>query len=100
LPGGNAACGLPICCRTNQGPPLNPNAAAGYWGNGGCDIPMHHFENTLQQIKNTHKVKNLSFSIGWHGNVYLIKNGGQKEGPYINDKKKISSKRYVQVSGS
>lgn len=64
LPGGNAACGLPLCCRINQGPPLNPDAAAGYWGNGGCDVPMHHFENTLEQIKKTHKVKNPSFSIG------------------------------------
>ncbi|XP_023725625.1 sphingomyelin phosphodiesterase [Cryptotermes secundus] len=59
LPGGNAACGLPICCRINQGPPPSPDAAAGYWGNGGCDIPMHHFENTLKQIKNTHE--NIDF---------------------------------------
>jgi hypothetical protein len=62
LPGGNTACGAPMCCRSTQGSPPSPEAAAGYWGDyRGCDIPMHHFENTVQQIKTAHQVNNHYF---------------------------------------
>lgn len=64
LVGGNTACGQPMCCRSVQGPPPTPEAAAGYWGDQrGCDIPMHHFEATLQQIKTAHPVVNHCFNV-------------------------------------
>ncbi|KDR09868.1 Sphingomyelin phosphodiesterase [Zootermopsis nevadensis] len=60
LVGGNTACGQPMCCRSVQGSPPNEEAAAGYWGdNRGCDIPLHHFVATLQQVKAAHQ--NIDF---------------------------------------
>ncbi|KAJ4436564.1 hypothetical protein ANN_16597 [Periplaneta americana] len=56
LTDGNAVCGEPMCCRSVQGNPGNPDAAAGFWGDyRECDTPWHAFEDTLQQIKKTHE---------------------------------------------
>lgn len=57
LPGGNAECDAPMCCRNDQGQPSNPEAAAGYWGDYNCDTPWNVFDDTLKQIKKTHPVK-------------------------------------------
>lgn len=52
LLGGNAVCKAPMCCRSDQGPPENSNAAAGYWGDyRSCDTSWNTFNNTVQQIK-------------------------------------------------
>jgi hypothetical protein len=60
LPDGNAVCNAPMCCRSDQGPPANPSAAAGYWGDyRDCDTPWNAFNDTVQQIKRTHQVRNL-----------------------------------------
>ena len=57
MPQGNAECGATMCCRSDQGIPDRPEAAAGYWGDyRDCDIPWHTVQNTLQQIKQNHKV--------------------------------------------
>ncbi|PNF14903.1 hypothetical protein B7P43_G04321 [Cryptotermes secundus] len=56
LPGGNAVCGKPMCCRSSQGSPENRDASAGYWGDyRSCDTPWNIFEDTVQQIKRTHQ---------------------------------------------
>jgi hypothetical protein len=50
-----------MCCRNTQGNPKNPAAAAGYWGEyRKCDTPWKVLEDTLQQVKKTHQVKNRS----------------------------------------
>jgi hypothetical protein len=47
-----------MCCRSTQGSPKNPAAAAGYWGDyRNCDTPWNVFEDTLQQVKKIHQVK-------------------------------------------
>jgi hypothetical protein len=57
MPNGNAECNAVMCCRRDQGQPETPDAAAGYWGDyRDCDIPWHTVQNTLQQIKESHKV--------------------------------------------
>lgn len=57
MPNGNAECGATMCCRSDQGKPDRPEAAAGYWGDyRDCDIPWQTVQNTLQQIKQSHKV--------------------------------------------
>jgi hypothetical protein len=57
VPNGNAECGAIMCCRSDQGKPDRPEAAAGYWGDyRGCDIPWQTVQNTLQPIKQSHKV--------------------------------------------
>jgi len=30
--GANSDCGKPLCCRSDSGPPLTPDKAAGKWG--------------------------------------------------------------------
>ena len=56
-PNGNAECGATMCCRSDQGNPDRQEAAAGYWGDyRHCDIPWQTVQNTLQQIKQSHKV--------------------------------------------
>jgi hypothetical protein len=53
-----------MCCRSIQGSPESPEAAAGYWGDyRACDTPWNVFVDTLQQIKKTHQVKNILFNI-------------------------------------
>lgn len=60
LPGGNAVCDAPMCCRSDQGTPVNPDAAAGFWGDyRSCDLPWNVFQDTVQQIKKTHQVNFL-----------------------------------------
>jgi hypothetical protein len=61
LPGGNAECDAPMCCRSDQGLPPTPEAEAGYWGAFTCDTPWNVFDETLKQIQTTHPVKNHVF---------------------------------------
>jgi sphingomyelin phosphodiesterase len=54
--GGNAECDEPTCCRFDQGTPENATGAAGYWGDyRDCDLPMHAFQNLIDQAS-THTV--------------------------------------------
>jgi sphingomyelin phosphodiesterase len=56
-PGNDASCGEEICCRAEHGLPSNSDDAAGYWGDyRDCDMPVHTFENLVQQAA-THTVK-------------------------------------------
>jgi hypothetical protein len=57
LPGGNAECNEPMCCRSDQGLPSTPEAEAGYWGAFTCDTPWNVFDDTMTQIKKAHPVK-------------------------------------------
>ncbi|XP_059469122.1 sphingomyelin phosphodiesterase-like [Neocloeon triangulifer] len=53
--GGNAACDEPTCCRFDQGDPINSTGAAGYWGDyRDCDLPVHAFENLIDQASSAH----------------------------------------------
>jgi hypothetical protein len=61
LPGGNAECDAPMCCRNDQGLPPRPEAAAGYWGAYTCDTPWNVFDETMMQIKKAHQVKTHAF---------------------------------------
>jgi hypothetical protein len=48
-----------MCCRYDQGPPEDPGAATGYWGDyRNCDTPWSTFNDIVQQIKRTHQVRN------------------------------------------
>ncbi|KAF4523738.1 hypothetical protein B566_EDAN013855 [Ephemera danica] len=50
VPGGDAECGEPTCCRFDQGAPDNSSGAAGYWGDyRDCDLPLHTYSNLVQQ---------------------------------------------------
>ena len=63
LPGGNAECDAPMCCRSDQGQPPRPEAAAGYWGAFTCDAPWNIFDDTMKQINKSHPVrKNMRYS--------------------------------------
>jgi len=57
LPGGNAECDAPMCCRSDQGLPPRPEAEAGYWGSYTCDAPWNVFDDTMKQIKKALPVK-------------------------------------------
>jgi hypothetical protein len=39
LPGTDAACNMPLCCRLENGYPADPTNAAGEWGSYLCDPP-------------------------------------------------------------
>ena len=61
-PDGNAECGEPMCCRSKQGTPKTPEAAAGFWGDYRyCDLSWHAFEDALAQIKKAHTVGSFTF---------------------------------------
>ncbi|KAH1028917.1 hypothetical protein HUJ05_002236 [Dendroctonus ponderosae] len=53
---GVSNCGYPVCCKANLGNPTR-GRDAGSWGDYNCDTPPWLFENTLNFIKNTHKVR-------------------------------------------
>ncbi|KAF4518614.1 hypothetical protein B566_EDAN009863 [Ephemera danica] len=56
VPGYNAVCDEPMCCRLDQGRPVNPEDGAGYWGDyRDCDEPYHAFEDQLQEAANRHQ---------------------------------------------
>ncbi|KAJ9595713.1 hypothetical protein L9F63_013126 [Diploptera punctata] len=64
-PDGNAVCGEPMCCRSKQGNPETPAAAAGYWGDYRyCDLSWHAFEDALQQIKKNHEKIDYIYMTG------------------------------------
>ena len=88
VPGSNADCGEPLCCRHTSGIPKHPSKAAGVWGDyvsftlkvvhnsnndirradvytfsfifqRNCDTPVNTLRNTLKQISESHP--NVSF---------------------------------------
>lgn len=65
MPQGNTECGATMCCRSDQGKPNRPEAAAGYWGDyRDCDIPWQTVQDTLQQIKRSHKKIDYIYMTG------------------------------------
>ncbi|CAJ0607377.1 unnamed protein product, partial [Cylicocyclus nassatus] len=59
VPGSEADCDLPVCCRQET----HPSKAAGYWGTAGkCDIPYRTFQNMLQHINATHEIDYIMMS--------------------------------------
>ena len=60
LPGSNADCGDPLCCRAGSGIPANESAIAGYWGDyRDCDLPLWTLRNSMEHIASTHSVSLL-----------------------------------------
>lgn len=56
LPGTDAACGQPLCCREANGRPVNSVNAAGTWGDyGNCDTPIGTVRASLKHIGEKHK---------------------------------------------
>ncbi len=41
MPGSNANCNMPLCCRAENGIPADPKDAAGEWGSYLCDPPRN-----------------------------------------------------------
>ncbi|GMR37060.1 hypothetical protein PMAYCL1PPCAC_07255 [Pristionchus mayeri] len=58
LPGSEAECRDPVCCRgKGSAERSNPSVAAGFWGTiGKCDIPYRTMDNMLRHISQTEKV--------------------------------------------
>ena len=51
----NQECGLPICCRAENGFPDEADKKAGAWGSYHCDLPQQTFESMLAYIRDTIK---------------------------------------------
>jgi len=49
-PGTNVNCGLPCCCMAGTGVAEDEDAAAGFWGDYQCDIPLRTLEAMLSQV--------------------------------------------------
>ncbi|KAI4462522.1 sphingomyelin phosphodiesterase [Holotrichia oblita] len=53
-PGSWANCNLPVCCTVNT-VPVNPEDAAGFWGDyRDCDTGLHAIDEALEHISNQH----------------------------------------------
>jgi len=50
-PGMNAKCNSPLCCRPENGYPLDPVDGAGEWGGYSCDIPHKTLKNMLDFVR-------------------------------------------------
>ena len=51
-PNGNAVCGEPLCCQSDQGEPASPEETCGYWTDyRAADSPWHLVEETVRQAK-------------------------------------------------
>ncbi|KAK2703000.1 hypothetical protein QYM36_018450, partial [Artemia franciscana] len=67
LPGSNADCGDPLCCRAGSGIPANESAIAGYWGDyRDCDLPLWTLRNSMEHIASTHS--DIDFIV-WTGDL-------------------------------
>jgi len=74
--GANAACNEPLCCRAEDGVPVDPSQGAQYWGTyGSCDIPLRTFDQFLQFVANNFDVDmifwtgdNISHDV-WHQSI-------------------------------
>ncbi|KAF9399088.1 hypothetical protein BGX21_006794 [Mortierella sp. AD011] len=60
VPGAEAACDMPLCCRKYDDSPLTPTRAASSWGDYNCDSPVKLTQDLMSQVV---KVANLSFAI-------------------------------------
>ncbi|RWS17270.1 sphingomyelin phosphodiesterase-like protein 2, partial [Dinothrombium tinctorium] len=55
MPGTNAQCGEPLCCRLADGFTQNPSKAAGVWGDyRSCDTPIGTLRHALRHISENH----------------------------------------------
>lgn len=64
-PGGNAVCKQGACCRLNQGPPENPESAAGQWGDyRDCDSPWEAAVDIVKHIKSQYNQIDLIYFTG------------------------------------
>jgi sphingomyelin phosphodiesterase len=58
MPGSNARCQEPTCCRNDTLGPVRPGGGAGYWGDyRDCDTPFHAFANLVEQAAQSHPVR-------------------------------------------
>ncbi|PAV87727.1 hypothetical protein WR25_03763 [Diploscapter pachys] len=54
VPGSEAQCSMPVCCRDNSS---KPTQKAGYWGTAAdCDIPPWTVEHMLQHTSQNHQI--------------------------------------------
>ncbi|KAF9085424.1 hypothetical protein BGX23_009673 [Mortierella sp. AD031] len=60
VPGAEADCNRPLCCRKYADSPLTPKRAASSWGDFKCDSPVKLGQDLLKFVPN---VANVSFSI-------------------------------------
>lgn len=51
-PGTIDDCGLPLCCRQENGFTSDPNLQAGQWGSYKCDLPHNTLVHMLNFVKN------------------------------------------------
>lgn len=49
-PGKNSECNNIICCREDSGDPVDPENAAGLWGNFNCDVPWRTVRSMLEFV--------------------------------------------------
>lgn len=55
MPGTDARCGAPLCCREAHGRPVDETQAAGTWGDyGNCDTPIGTVRHALKHIAEQH----------------------------------------------
>lgn len=60
IPGANADCNEPLCCRASSGPLRTPDSGAGRWGDyRKCDTPKRTIDHMLKHIADTHTVSRL-----------------------------------------
>lgn len=67
-PGTNLFCGDPICCRRENGFPVDKKSAAGSWAGYLCDPPLNITSDALRQIYSTHP--DASFWLWTGDNVH------------------------------
>jgi sphingomyelin phosphodiesterase len=83
-PGSNAACGAPLCCRSDSGPATSPDDSAGVWGDYRCDVPVRTVQSMLDFVKDELKpdavfwlgdsVPHNVDSLVFESNVEIMKN--------------------------
>ncbi len=44
-------CGMPVCCRSDSGFPLNEAETSGKWGDYSCDIPVRTLKSMFKYIR-------------------------------------------------
>ncbi|OXA63545.1 Sphingomyelin phosphodiesterase 1 [Folsomia candida] len=73
VPGMDAACGLPVCCRATDGTPTNPGNAAGKWGHFSCALPEPALKGMYEHAANTHSDVKFIFLTGdyIHSGIWL-----------------------------
>lgn len=62
VPGTNANCNMPLCCRAENGYPENPEDAAGEWGSYKCDPPHNTITKMFESIRDDIKPDVIFFT--------------------------------------